>query len=41
MPKTLSGKNLSKKEHEIWKNVKEKTGSGAIATAQIKKRRKK
>ena len=41
MPKTLLGKKLTKKEHEIWKKVKEKTGRGAIATAHIKKLRNK
>ena len=41
MPKVIDGKKTTKKEHEVWKRVKQKTGSGAIATAQIQKMRRK
>ena len=41
MPKTLNGKKLSAKEHRQWKKVKHRTGSGAAATAAVKKSRRK
>lgn len=39
MPKSIEGKPLSEKEHEIWKAVFEKTASAAIATKAVKKYR--
>lgn len=41
MPAKIGGRKLTKKEHKIWKSVKRKTGSGATATAAVKKWRKK
>lgn len=40
MPDTINGKKTTKKEHEIWKAVKEDTGLGAQATAAVKRYRK-
>jgi len=45
MPKSINGKKLTPKQHRQWKKVYKKTGSGAAATAAVKrsmgKRRKK
>lgn len=41
MPHKLHGKKLTPKEHRQWKKAHEKTGSGAIATAAVKKSRAK
>ncbi len=41
MPKKLAGKKLSKREHRQWRHVHESTGSGAQATAVVKKSRAK
>jgi hypothetical protein len=40
MPKKLGGKKLSAKEHRMWEHVHESTGSGAKATAVVRKSRK-
>lgn len=40
MPRKLAGKKLTAKEHRQWKHVMESTGSGAQATAAVKKARK-
>ena len=41
MPKQIGGKKLTAKQHRQWKKVHRKTGSGAAATAAVKKSRKK
>ena len=46
MPRSLHGKKLSKKEHDLWKGAYEGSqGSadnpGAVATAAVKKYRRK
>ena len=40
MPKKLHGKKLTAAEHRQWKHVHRKTGSGAQATAALKKSRR-
>lgn len=40
MPKKIGGKELTEKEHEIWKAVFQKTGSGAMATKAVERHRK-
>jgi len=37
MPKTINGKKLTAAQHRQWKRVYEKTGSGAKATAAVKR----
>lgn len=37
MPASIKGKKLTAKQHEQWKKTFEATGSGAIATAAVKK----
>jgi hypothetical protein len=39
MPNKLGGKKLTAKEHRQWQHVKRSTGSGAAATAAVKKSR--
>ena len=41
MPKKLAGKKLTAREHRQWKHVHDSTGSGAAATAAVKKSRRK
>lgn len=41
MPRKLKGKKLTKKEHKQWKAAHAESGSGAIATAAVKKSRAK
>jgi len=40
MPKSLDGKQLTKKEHKQWKHVYRRTGSAAKATATVKRSRR-
>lgn len=37
MPKKIGGKRLTAKQHRQWKKVYNKTGSGAAATAAVKR----
>lgn len=37
MPKKMKGKKLTPKEHRQWHHVYESTGSGAKATAVVKR----
>jgi hypothetical protein len=37
MPKSINGKKLTPKQHRQWKHVFDSTGSGAAATAVVKK----
>lgn len=37
MPDKIKGKKLTRKQHRQWKKVFAKTGSGARATAAVKK----
>lgn len=37
MPEKIKGKKLTEKEHRQWKHVYDQTGSGAQATAAVKK----
>lgn len=39
MPHKLQGKQLTAKEHAQWKAAKASSGSGAVATAAVKKSR--
>ena len=41
MPRKLHNRKLTKKEHRIWKAAHAESGSGAIATAAVKKPRAK
>ena len=41
MPAKLDGHRLTAKEHRQWKHVHDRTGSGAQATAAVKKSRAK
>lgn len=37
MPKKIHGKKLTPKQHRQWKHIYDATGSGAQATAAVKK----
>ncbi len=39
MPKVIDGKKLSAREHDQWRVVHQQTGSGAKATAAVKRSR--
>jgi hypothetical protein len=39
MPKIIDGKRVTKKEHEIWKGTKKRTGSGGKATNAVRRYR--
>ena len=40
MPKTINGKRLTAAEHDQWKAVFGKTGSGAQATGAVQRSRR-